>query len=87
MPCTKEEHDKIFSLDWGWFKLNDWIPKDDMTKAEKEAFPFFETTEGYLKTISYKEAWSAAPKSFLKEVKKLKNYDEKLFKEITGLEN
>jgi hypothetical protein len=46
-------------------------------------------TEGYLKTLGYKEAWAEAYKSATKEdiklLKALPNFDADVFEEITGI--
>lgn len=84
-PCSKKDYEKICELEWSWFDLTMWISEADMTAAEKETNPFYKTTGGYLKTIPYKEAWEKCPKSFIEKVKKLKNFNKKVFKEITGL--
>ena len=88
-PCTFDEHEEVKKLDWSWFSVVEWVPFKDMTKVEKETFPSIDENVcgGYFKPKSYKEAWEKCPKSFLKDVKKLKNYDAKVFKEITGLDN
>jgi len=61
-----------------------------MTDDEKESYPNYKTTDGYLKTISYKEAWK---KSFNHVIQKLEiekllalpNFDYKVFNEISGI--
>ena len=60
-----------------------------MTDKEKIDNKNAFVTEGYLKTLSYKEAWAEAYKSASKEdialLKALPNWDAKVFEEITGL--
>jgi len=69
--------------------LTEWILSTDMTDAEKEAHPSHETTGGYLKTFTYKEAWSNAWKNADDEQKRwfrrLPNFDADIFFEITGI--
>jgi len=86
-PCTKEEHDKVKELDWSWFSAVRWVPFKDMTKAEKETYPEISETVcgGYYQPVPFKEAWEKCPKSFIQGVKKLKNFDAKVFEQITGL--
>lgn len=64
-----------------------WIDKRDMTKEEKSAKSYWETTGSYLKTLSYKDAWKEAKMSdeWKKWVKNLPNFSAEIFKEITGL--
>ena len=66
-----------------------WVPMSIMTDAEKEANPKYETTEGYLKSISMHEAWANFWGN-LKEDKKalftsLPNFDSEKFEQITGI--
>ena len=37
--------------------LAKWIKKKDMTSGEKDNYPSVKETGGYLKTLSYKDAW------------------------------
>ena len=58
---------------------------DDEKKDNKNAF----VTEGYLKTIGYKEAWAEAYKNAdkgdIKLLKALPNFNKKVFEEISGI--
>lgn len=69
--------------------LTEWVLSADMTDAEKEAHPSHETTGGYLKTFTYKEAWSNAWKNAGDDQKRwfleLPNFDADIFFEITGI--
>ena len=85
MPCSKEEYGKIYNLDYSWFVLVGWRNETELTGQEKKDHPHYKTTGGYCKTNTYKEAWSKCPKEFIEQVKKLKNFDAKVFEEITGL--
>ena len=84
-PCTKADFDESIKINMDWFSLTQWIPESDMTKAEKEANEFYETMDGYLKTIPYKEAWSKCPAPVITAIKKLANFDPVVFEEITGV--
>jgi len=84
-PCTKEQAEEIYSIDWYHFDLNLWVNESKMTAQEKKDNPTYKTTGGYLKTISYKEAWAKMPKEEIDKIKKLKNFDKKVFEEITGI--
>ena len=61
-----------------------------MSEQEKKDHPFWKTTEGYLKTYDYKEAWRIAWDKASQEekdkVKALKNFDAQIFQEITGID-
>ncbi len=82
--------EEITFPDFFYFKLNRWIPKDDMTDKEKEAYPGYTTTGGYLKVKEYKQAWREAYSNTTQEdrdkVKELPNFDADIFKEITGID-
>ena len=69
--------------------ITEWVSSTDMTDAEKAAHPSHEITGGYLKTFTYKEAWSNAWKNANDEQKRwflsLPNFDADIFFEITGI--
>jgi hypothetical protein len=66
-----------------------WVPMSMMTDEEKKAYPKYETTEGYLKTIPMKEAWANFWHNLSDSKKKLftslENFDPEIFEEITGI--
>ena len=66
-----------------------WINESEMTDLEKEKYPKYKTTQGYLKTISQKEGWSNMWGNLNDEDKKefisLPNFDSAIFEEITGI--
>ena len=75
--------------------LNIWVNENCMSDQEKINNPNFYINGGYLKTISYKEAWKNAwdiaktKKDFKSEYNKLiniPNFDKDIFKEITGID-
>ena len=76
----------IFSLN---FKLNVFVFSENMSSEEKEKFPHHETLGGYLKKLSYKEAWQESLKNITdneKEIiKSIPNFDSNKFEEITGV--
>ena len=61
-----------------------------MTNKEKKDNPQYETTGGYLKTYEYKEAWrkswNKASEGDRKKTLELPNWDNEIFKEITGID-
>ena len=66
-----------------------WVYESDMSEDEKAKHPEYETTGGYLKAFTYKEAWQNAwscMSSREKEiVKAMPNFDAVIFEEITGI--
>jgi hypothetical protein len=69
--------------------LNVWCDKSEMTDEEKKSVSGWEQMGGYLKTLSYKEAWAAGWAKASDEQKKwyesLPNFDADIFFEITGI--
>ena len=68
-----------------------WIDSENMIDFEKEENPTWECTGGYLKTIyvtkeDKQEWWDNLDDEEREEVMSLPNFDEKIFKEITGIE-
>jgi hypothetical protein len=60
-----------------------------MTDAEKKKHPNAEIRDGYLKQLSYQEAWAesfkkATPRD-IELLKALPNFDAKVFEEISGI--
>jgi len=68
-----------------------WVPMSIMTNEEKVAHPKYETTEGFLKIISLKEAWSNMWNNLSEENKNvfltLPNFDAEIFEDITGIKH
>ena len=66
-----------------------WVPSSVMTNEEKEAHPHWETTDGYLKTITRQEAWKNLWGNLSDSDKKafttLPNFDAEIFFKITGI--
>ena len=73
------------------FPLNEWRNKSEMTDEEKKSVSGWEQMGGYLKTLSYKEAWAAGWAKASDEQKKwyqsLPNFSWSIFTEITGIES
>lgn len=98
---SSEETIRMFNKDSGktWseidhphfneFYLTKWIPWIEMTAVEKKENPKAETTEGYIKTYTYKEAWTNFWRDTDEENRKkflnLPNFDAEIFEEITGI--
>ena len=74
-----------------YFNLTAWVSHDTATEEEKEAHKTeIETRGGFLKTLSYKEAfriaWDKADKEEHKKLLELPNWDNEIFKEISGID-
>lgn len=71
-------------------ELTSWIRAQDMTEREKEHNPSYTSCDGYLRLNDYKEAiqkaWDKAPEEERRQVLDLPNWDNEIFKEITGID-
>ena len=73
------------------FDLTVWVSHDTATEEEKEEHnEEIKTCGGFLKTLDYKEAWrlawNKASKEEHLEMLKLPNWDNEVFKEISGID-
>ena len=90
-PCTTGEWSDSIKPDF-LYKVNVslWVSESNMSLEEKRDNPFYETTEGYLKVIPYKEAWKIAWEGASEDDKellyKLPNFNAEVFKEISGID-
>ena len=89
MTNLKEKDIKIPS--WCYFDLTVWVSHDTASEEEKtEHKAEIEICGGFLKTINYKDAWRIAwNKASIEERKELfdlPNWDNQVFKEITGID-
>ena len=76
---------------WCFFNLTVWVSHDTATEEEKKEHKAeIEICGGFLKTINYKDAWRIAwNKASIEERKELfdlPNWDNQVFKEITGID-
>lgn len=66
-----------------------WVPSSVMSEEEKVAYPYHVTTQGYVKYISFKEAfqnsWHNWSEENRKEFMSLPNFSKTVFEEITGV--
>ena len=77
--------------DFLYFDLTTWVSHDTATAEEKEAHKIdIETCGGFIKTIPYKEAfriaWDKASKEEHKKLLKLPNWNNEIFREISGID-
>ena len=88
---TNCKRDSVQIPSWCYFDLTVWVSHDTATEEEKEKYKAeIEVCGGFLKTINYKDAWRLAwNKASIEERKKLfelPNWDNEVFKEITGID-
>ena len=73
-----------------FFETTFWIEESKMSDKEKDAFPSYVTTGGYLKVIpmkqAWRESWDKASLDDKKKVMTLPNWDNEIFKEISGID-
>ena len=72
------------------FELTLWVNECDMTDKEKEEHSEYKVTKGYLKELSYKEAWRNMWNRIDDKEKEafvlLPNFNKDIFKTITGID-
>ena len=88
---TDKKRDEISIPYWCYFSFTVWVSHDTATDKEKEEHKEeIETCGGFLKTLEYKDAWrmawDKASKEEHKQLLKLPNWNNKVFKEITGID-
>ena len=88
---TDKKRDDINIPSWCYFDLTVWVSHDTATEQEKEEYKTeIKTCGGFLKTLEYKEAWRLAwdkvGKDEHKQLLKLPNWNNEVFKEITGID-
>ena len=88
---TKYRKSEINIPNFCYFDLTVWVSFDTATDEEKEKHKKeIETCGGFLKTLDYKEAWrlawDKASKEEHKELLKLPNWNNEIFKEISGID-
>ena len=88
---TRFKRDDIHIPSWCYFDLTMWVSYDTATEQEKETHKKeIEVCGGFLKTLKYKEAWrlawDKADKKEHKQLLDLPNWDNEVFKKITGID-
>ena len=66
-----------------------WIPSDEMTDDEKNAYPEHKTTGGYLRTQdikqSFQKVWECLSDDEKDIIRSIPNFDAEKFEQITGI--
>ena len=88
---TNVPRDDIDFPSFLYFDLTVWVSHGIATEEEKEEHKTeIETYGGFLKTLSYKEAfriaWDKADKEERKKLLNLPNWDNAIFKDISGID-
>ena len=90
-PCSYKVWEKAPKPDFIFcVEPTRWISESQMTDAEKVQQPKFYVAGGYLKRITFKEAWShawsTATSSDKSRLLNLPNFDADVFMEISGID-
>ena len=67
----------------------EWVYEEDMTDEEKEAYPTYKTTGGYLKVLDESECgqlwWNSLSDDKKKIIEEIPNFDVEIFEQCTGI--
>jgi hypothetical protein len=89
VQVTAEEFDKI-TVPKIKLPVARWIEEKEMTDDEKDDNENYKTLGGYLKTLSYQDAWKLAWGEMAEEVKaqfkNIPHFNADIFKKITGID-
>ena len=88
---TDKKYNELSFPSFMYFNLTVWVSHDTATEEEKEQHKDeIKTCGGFLKTLEYKEAfrraWNKADKEEHKKLLKLPNWNNEIFKEISGID-
>jgi hypothetical protein len=87
---TDKKKEDLDFPDFFFFSLCEWVHKSEMTDKEKEDFPSYTTCGGYLARKEYKQAWreswDKADEDDRRKVMDLPNWNNEIFKEISGID-
>ena len=87
--CKVSDWNEASKPNWMHVDLCSWIYEIDMSDKEKDAYPSYATTGGYLKCYNslhdaFKESWDKATKEDKLLTFNLPNFDAEVFEEIFG---
>ncbi len=89
MTVKEWENSKAFNIMVNHLNFTFWIYENNMNDQEKKDHPKYETTGGYLKTISVHEGWVNMWGNLSDNDKKafteIENFSAEIFEEITGI--
>ena len=90
-PSSRAAWSAAEKPNWMYAGLTQWIAEEDMTDKEKESFPSYVTTGGYLKAFSslkaaFVDAWEKTTDEDRELTKALPNFDPHVFAEVFGFD-
>ena len=87
---SNKELGEISFPNFFYFSILEWVYDKDMSNKEKEANPSYVTTGGYLKAYNnrtaWRNSWDKAGEDDRRKVLELPNFDNEIFKEISGID-
>ena len=88
-PSTRATWYKAKKPNWLYVNLTEWVSVENMTDREKQSYPDYVTTGGYLKHYSslkhaYIDAWENTTQEDRDLTKELPNFDPVVFEEVFG---
>ena len=88
-PAKRSDWFNTTKPSWMHVSLTKWIAENDMTNKEKEAYPSYVSTGGYLRAYqslkhAYIESWENASEEDRMLTRQLPNFDEQVFAEVFG---
>jgi hypothetical protein len=90
MTFSEWRNTKAFSIMNNNLDITIFVQSSVMSEQEKKDYPKHETTGGYLKTITLKEAWKNMWGNLTQDAKSaftsLPNFNAEKFLEITGVD-
>ena len=71
--------------------INEYVFYSNMTEEEKSKCNYAKITGGFIRTLTYKEAWSKwwednRSEEMIDKIKNLPNFNEEIWEEITGIQ-
>ena len=90
-PSTRTAWEVAAKPDWIYCGLTIWVNEAGMTDKEKDAYPSYITTGGYLKAFgslheAFRESWDKAGEEDRRKTLALPNFDNEVAKEIFGID-
>jgi hypothetical protein len=90
-PAKRSDWENADKPAWIYVYLTEWVESKNMSDKEKEAYPSYITTGGYLKCYSslkhaFIESWEKASKEDREKTFKLPNYNRQVFIEVFGFD-
>ena len=88
-PAKRKDWFDAKKPNWMFVSLTEWISESKMSDKEKDAYPSYVSTGGYLKAYAtlqdaFKERWDNTTQEDRELTKQLPNFDPVVFEEVFG---